>query len=227
MSFAPSNSGANSRTLSVVLAGGASRRMGRSKAELQLPDGRTLLERVVAELLPISGAVAISVAATDIKVRSKIAGCATIADSRKDCGPCAGVEAALFWAGERGFDWVLTLPVDLPFLPTPWLGQTQKNAAKSGALAGYLIARDGAEAQLCGAWSAHAAAKTSAYLNDGGRSVLGLHQVLGSLAVCASDFADWDAYPHALHNLNYPEDWEQAQAIMQALGQSPGARRVT
>lgn len=92
------------KTLGAVLAGGRSSRFGSDKA-LAVLDGRTLLDHALAALDPHCDAVV-------------IVGRDEIADwPRADMGPLGGIAGALIHAVDRGFDQVLTAPVDCVRLP--------------------------------------------------------------------------------------------------------------
>jgi molybdopterin-guanine dinucleotide biosynthesis protein A len=92
------------RTLGAVLAGGRSSRFGSDKA-LAMLDGRTLLDHASAALRPHCDALV-------------IVGRGEIADwPRPDMGPLGGIAGALIHAAERGYDRLLTAPVDCVRLP--------------------------------------------------------------------------------------------------------------
>lgn len=95
-----------------VLAGGRSRRMGRDKAFLQL--GNKPLVQLAAEKLRC--------VASEVNVlgnRSELASYgALVADLHADSGPLGGIEAAI---RHTPTDWILILPVDMPFLPAALL----------------------------------------------------------------------------------------------------------
>jgi molybdopterin-guanine dinucleotide biosynthesis protein A len=90
--------------LGAVLAGGRSSRFGSDKA-LAMLGGRTLLDHAVAALGSHCDAVV-------------VVGRGEIADwPRGDMGPLGGIAGALIHAAEKGFDRVLTAPVDCVRLP--------------------------------------------------------------------------------------------------------------
>jgi len=93
----------------LVLAGGRSSRMGREKALLLLPDGRTLLQRQI-DLLQAAGAGSVNVSVGPGKV-FPMAGAGVISDAVSDAGPLAGIAAGLR-AAPPGL--VLVLAVDMP-----------------------------------------------------------------------------------------------------------------
>jgi molybdopterin-guanine dinucleotide biosynthesis protein A len=93
----------------VVLAGGASSRFGRNKAE-EVWRGRTLLDWSVAALDPLCGAVFVS--------GQGHAGRESVADRpRPGLGPLGGLAGAMTTAHDRGYTRILSLPCDTPQLP--------------------------------------------------------------------------------------------------------------
>lgn len=94
--------------LGVVLAGGESRRFGSDKSGATL-GGRPLIQHAIDALAPHVDAVAISGA--------RFGDLPTIGDRpRPGLGPLGGLAGALRYAGENGFDAVLTVPCDTPLL---------------------------------------------------------------------------------------------------------------
>lgn len=97
------------RVLGAVLAGGKSRRFGSDKA-LALLDRRPLIEHVIGALAAHAEAVVVS--------GRDWPGLVSIADRPAGgCGPLAGLNAALRFARERGYDAVLCAPLDVHPLP--------------------------------------------------------------------------------------------------------------
>lgn len=107
----------------VVLAGGASRRMGRDKALLTL-GGLTLLDRQAAKLAALAHKVVVS----GDPSRYGSYGRPVVVDPPGAAGPLAGIVAAL-----AGGD-ALVLAVDLPFVPAPLLSHLMEVAGPDGAL---------------------------------------------------------------------------------------------
>ncbi len=124
----------------IILAGGASRRMGRDKAGIRLDDGQTLLERTIAGVVR-AGATEVVVAgddpdAPDAPDATPSVTTAAVTYVREDpplSGPVPALDAAL----ERvSADVVLVLPCDLA---EPATAATHLVAAASGLVSG----RDG------------------------------------------------------------------------------------
>ena len=109
------------RILGVVLAGGLSTRFGSDKALAEL-GGRSLLDRALAMLERQCDAV--------IVAGRSDAPCAVVADRpRAGMGPLGGLNAALHHAAARGFDAVLSIPVDGFDLPADLVGELSPSPA--------------------------------------------------------------------------------------------------
>jgi molybdenum cofactor guanylyltransferase len=102
----------------LILAGGRSSRMGRDKALLTLPDGRTLLARQ-ADILRAAGAVKI-LASVRPEHETKLPGITAVHDAVAEAGPLAGIAAGLR-AAPSGL--VLVLAVDMPAMQAAHLRQ--------------------------------------------------------------------------------------------------------
>lgn len=92
-----------------VLVGGAGTRMGESKTQVRLPDGRRMIEPVIQALEMTCGEV--------IVVGGAEPGYRHLADRRSGAGPLAGVETVLASNIDSNY---LICPADLP-LVTPGL----------------------------------------------------------------------------------------------------------
>jgi molybdopterin-guanine dinucleotide biosynthesis protein A len=96
-----------------VLAGGKSSRMGRDKALLELA-GKPLVQHAVVKLQRICAEVHLLGNRNELAVYGPL-----VRDVHEGRGPLSGIEAAL---EDSQYDWNLFMPVDMPFLPTSFLG---------------------------------------------------------------------------------------------------------
>jgi molybdopterin-guanine dinucleotide biosynthesis protein A len=107
------------RPLGVVLAGGASRRMGRDKASLEL-DGESLALRAARRLAEVCATVVIAGGG-----RASVPGFPAVADG-PGRGPAAGIlGAARAWPGWS----LLVLACDLPRVPAALLAELARSSA--------------------------------------------------------------------------------------------------
>jgi molybdopterin-guanine dinucleotide biosynthesis protein A len=91
-----------------VLAGGLSTRMGQDKALLEL-GGVPLIELAVQKLGAVVSKVRILGSRPEFQAHAPM-----VEDLYKGCGPLGGLDAAL---ADTTSDWILILPVDMPFVP--------------------------------------------------------------------------------------------------------------
>jgi len=100
----------------MILAGGMSRRMGGDKSLCEL-GGRPLIAHVIDRIRPQVSDLIINAGNGD---RFEEFGLEIAADTVEgQAGPLAGVLTGMEWVSENrpGTEWVLTVPVDTPFLP--------------------------------------------------------------------------------------------------------------
>jgi molybdopterin-guanine dinucleotide biosynthesis protein A len=97
----------------VILAGGASRRLGRNKA-LERIGGKTLLERVVGAIAPLTAEVIVVVASPAQAAALPLpAGVRVVSDRFPGCGSLGGIYTGLSASPEP---WTLVVACDMPFL---------------------------------------------------------------------------------------------------------------
>ena len=99
-----------------VLAGGRSNRMGRDKATIPLPNGFALLDQAL-HTLKSAGARELLVSVRQVQTYGRPE-THEVTDSVENCGPLAGLLAALDAAAT---DHVVVLAVDLPAMPPDYL----------------------------------------------------------------------------------------------------------
>jgi molybdopterin-guanine dinucleotide biosynthesis protein A len=119
------------RILAVILAGGLARRMDGASKPLADLAGSPLIERVVAVARRQNLPIAINLHQITPQAIEPFAqlGLPFIADAVPDhAGPLAGVLGALDHAAANGFDAVLSLPCDSPFLPDDLVARLVREA---------------------------------------------------------------------------------------------------
>jgi len=149
-----------------VLVGGRSDRMGADKAKLQIA-GRSLVERAVATLRPMCSEVFLCGSRPDLATYGPV-----LPDSREGAGPLTALVSALRHVSELGYDaFAVTLPVDVPLLPTELLRFLLERAHRSGGWATIPVAVERPQ-PLCGIFSAHLAAPLEGLLHGGESKVM-------------------------------------------------------
>ena len=184
-----------------VLAGGASRRMGRDKALLQL-DGVPMVVRT-ARLAGMRGA---SVTVVGPPEQYASLGLAVVPDRWPGAGPLGGIATAL---GASSVDWNLILSCDLPYLTWEWLEWLIARAAESTAQAVVPESQRGLE-PLAAMYRKNCGLPFSSALERGVRRVSeALDEILFE-KVTASEWYAVSSADMLFHNMNEPEDFTEA-----------------
>lgn len=168
------------RVLGAILAGGRSTRFGSDKALATL-DGRALIDRVADALRPqVDALVVVGRSHPDVTC---------IPDRPSpDLGPLGGIAAALHHATTHGFQQVLTVPCDAPFLPAGL--RVQLSASGSAAYRTDL--------PVVGWWPASAGMALDRLLTEGGsRSIRAFADRIDAVGITV---------PGEIANINTPDD---------------------
>jgi len=174
----------------LVLAGGASRRMGTDKALLLL-DGEPMVLRAVRCLSPICAEVL--VASGDGR-RLDHLGLRQVADTIPGAGPLAGIAAGLQAAANP---LVAVIAVDMPHANPNVVLRLARSWAGEPAVIPVV---GGRPEPLHAVWARSAAPALVAFLQGGGRAVKEALSVLGARLV------DLDGAMAFVTNVNAPED---------------------
>lgn len=178
----------------IILAGGASSRMGTPKALLPFGDN-TLLDAVIARAAPQVQAFAINAPRNSAGTYRLRFAQTILPDLYEDnLGPLCGIVTGLTWCEA---EWLAAFPCDTPFLSRDLVAQLAKHANDKPVVA--------KGAQVCGLWPKACLPHLKAGLESGGlRSVLGAVEHLGG-TVC-----EIAATEHAFFNINTVDDLREA-----------------
>lgn len=189
------------RIAGIIIAGGRSSRMGEEKAFLTIGD-RSIVARVIERLAPQVATVAIN--ANGPASRFADLGFTVVPDLRNDVGtPLAGLHVALVWARNEGFDAVLTVPSDCPFLPRDLVLRLAAGELPAVASSGGRIH------VLTGLWPTGLLEGLEQAMDGGG-----MFRVKDWVALAHAVPVDWPVSPFdPFFNVNTPEELALARRI--------------
>lgn len=185
----------------VVLAGGASRRMGRDKA-LMVVDGQRLVDRAVDLLRAIADDV---VVASGSRTIDRLA-VPQVRDQPQGAGPLGGLAAGLVRAEHQV---VHVLACDLPHADLALLRALADRWRGEPAV---IPSADGRPQPLHAVWAAGTAAALTALLDRGVRSVMDAVDRLGATILTDDETAVLATEPRWATNLNRPSDLQTGGA---------------
>lgn len=195
--------------LGVLLAGGRSRRMGGTNKAFLCVGGQTLAGRAIARLAPQCGALLIS-ANRDASMLAGH-GVPVLADVMLDYGgPLAGILTAMDWAARErpATQWILSAPVDAPFLPDD-LGARLWNVACNIGKQVALAASNGQTHFVCGLW--HTGLRNRIHHMLVERAINRAEAIAES---CGYETVQWAGAPFdPFFNVNTPEDLAMAETF--------------
>lgn len=186
----------------VILAGGEGTRMGGGKP-LRMLSERTLLDRALAFGKILSGPIAVAIGH---KGQFPVQDAELVLDEPSVVGPLSGLIAGLRFATQSGVEALLTIPVDMPFLPDDLPARLASALPGNGAA----IAGSGGELHpVCGMWRLQTLDAIPNYLATGRRSLKGFAEAVGYAAV------EWTTKPFdPFLNINSPRDLELAEKLL-------------
>jgi molybdopterin-guanine dinucleotide biosynthesis protein A len=208
---------ADDLTLGVILAGGASRRMGGNHKGLMELGGVPMLKHVADRLAPQVAELAISVHGAGDAFRRF--GLPLIADAASEQhGPLAGVLAGLSWAHSSRPEarWIVTAPCDAPFCPRRLVAVLRGAAhAAHGDRPGIAIAASNGRSHFAfGLWPVALRADLDAYLGAGERRMQGWIERHPHVAVEFPVLQRGDRTIDPFFNVNTPSDIDTARQLL-------------
>jgi molybdopterin-guanine dinucleotide biosynthesis protein A len=188
-----------------ILAGGQSRRMGQDKAFLEL-GGRTLLARAMAIAQSVTTTVRI------VAPQEKFLTIAhTIEDTYADCGPLAGIHAALT---HTSTELNLILAVDLPFVEADFLSYLVAQATQITALVTVPEAAKGLQ-PLCAVYRREFLGAAENALKKKKNKIDALFGRVETRVITEQEITRMGFSPRMFQNLNTREDFEKAAQAFQ------------
>jgi molybdopterin-guanine dinucleotide biosynthesis protein A len=191
-----------------VLAGGASSRLGRDKALIEL-GGKSLLLHAADLLRSVVPRV------TVVASRPEYAalGLSIIPDDWPGSGPLGGIVTALRHSALDPTlrDWNLILGCDLPFITREWLEFLVRRSQHSSANAIVPVSSTGLE-PLCALYRTSCASELAASLDRGVRKIAKALEVLHVEYIAASETIVFDSHGRLFKNMNTSADLDEVQA---------------
>jgi molybdopterin-guanine dinucleotide biosynthesis protein A len=185
-----------------VLAGGASTRMGRDKALLEL-DGVPMIVRMARLAEPhVDSVTVVGPPERYAHLNPRV-----VADHRQGAGPLGGIVTALAASSSH---WNLILGCDLPYLTAEWLVWLIAQTPDSPAQAVVPESKRGLE-PLAAMYREDCAVAFSAALERGVRRVSEALDGIFFERVTAGQWHEVGPAETLFHNMNTPEDFAEAQ----------------
>lgn len=188
----------------VVLCGGGSERMGRSKALLDF-GGESLLQRVVRLVSQAAHPVVVS-AAADQDLPGLDPGVLVVRDSVPDRGPLQGLADGLAAVG-GGCHAAFVCTCDAPFIAPAYVRRLAELLGRHDAVVPLSGER---RHTLSAVYRISVAVQAGRLLERGGRRMRELLDMIDVRFVTPDAWADLDLDFDALRNVNTPEEYRQA-----------------
>lgn len=204
-------------TFGLLLAGGASTRLGRDKALLPLPGSPLTLAQNAHRILLETGLPVLLAARDEARAAALLPGCPAVVD-----GPGRGPAAALLGAHAAFPEAaLLTLACDLPAVPAALLRQL---AATAGDWVAPAWQEDGDQLEpLCALYRPPALAALARRVAAGHFDLQGLRQEKGLLLtrLGRDQLAPFGAPERLFANINRPADYAALTRLAEEAGQPP------
>jgi len=185
----------------IILAGGASKRMGRDKASLSV-NGETLLQSVIARVQPLFVHTSISVRQPRADVLLP-----QICDTQADGGPLVGLISAL---EKITTPWVFMVACDMPFVVPALIEQLASLRADHQAV----IPVVDEHAQPLAAFYARSCLPVlQQSLASGNKSLLGAMKTFDVRYVAADELVQFDPQLRSFFDLDTPQDVALAEGM--------------
>ena len=183
--------------------------MGRDKSLLRLA-GRTLLESSLERMRSVTEKVFIVGSRPDLSAYAPV-----VPDIYGNCGPLGGIHAAV---SASAAELNLVLAVDMPAVPEGFLRKLVAAARESQAVVTVPQTQRGFQ-PLCAIYRSEFRTIAEAALKAGDYKIDRLFPRVKLRIVGENEIGKWGYKAEVFHNLNSPEDVEQALPMPQTGGQ--------
>lgn len=190
----------------LILAGGKASRFGKDKRFAMLA-GRPLIDHAIGRMEPQVDQLALS-SNDPVKGWEHLV---HLADQQAEQGPILGIAEGLAFAADEGFDWLVTVPADSPFVVNDLV---QRLTHPAGQAAVRFAASNGRRHPVFGAWRTDLVAALWAQIAAGERKIDRAADALGGY-----DQVEWPVDPDLgdpFFNINRTADLTAAQMVYAA-----------
>ncbi len=206
MTFDSATLKSTGKTAIIILAGGDGRRIGGSKHDKRL-NGKPLLEYTMERAALYGDNIAIQLAYENQIDSVDIP---QIIDEPDINGPLGGVIAALKWCKIHGYDSMLTLPCDCPFLPDDLL--TRLSTAANGSDSIAMPVSHESLHPVCSLW------QTSHLMQLQNNADKGQLSLKRNALDCGIIKVEWDTQTYdPFFNVNTLDELKEAEQILKRL----------
>jgi molybdopterin-guanine dinucleotide biosynthesis protein A len=185
-----------------ILAGGQARRFGgRDKGGL-IVEGRTILERQLAELTTLTADIVIVGPGDGVRGPARI-----VADKIPGSGPLGGLHAAL---SETTGAATIVIACDMPYVSAPFLGHLLSLTQDADAV---VPRTERGYHPLCAAYTRACLAPAAARLADGRLKMIDLLQDVRLRVVTTNEIDAFGDHHRLLANVNTPGEYGSLEAL--------------
>jgi molybdopterin-guanine dinucleotide biosynthesis protein A len=194
------------KPVAVLLAGGSARRMGGGDKSLNMLSGLPILAHVIARIRSQVSALILN--ANGDPARFAEWGLPVVADAiPENPGPLAGIHAGMVWAASQGAPYIVSIPTDLPFLPTDLIARL----ASGRGQADIAVARSaGKPHPVVALWPVRLAAELHRAVTE--QAMRKVAAFAARYHVAYIDFPVGEIDP--FFNVNTPDDLQRAQSVV-------------
>ncbi|MCC3861801.1 molybdenum cofactor guanylyltransferase MobA [Pseudemcibacter aquimaris] len=185
------------RPLYVILAGGGSSRMGGVDKYTLMLGERPILDHIIARIEPQASKILFN-CNKEIDVSLTV-----IRDQKPNLGPLGGIQAALEYAKEKGYNSVITVACDTPFIPENLTSRLQSLEGNPLVIA----ASNGRLHPVVARWYVSLLDQVTEALDQGERKLMKFIDNI-EYAIC-----EWNEPRDPFFNINRPEDLKKAESL--------------
>jgi molybdopterin-guanine dinucleotide biosynthesis protein A len=186
-----------------ILAGGRARRFGGRDKSALVVDGRTILERQMAELSELT--TDIMIVGGNLSQPPTLA--RTVPDRLPGCGPLGGLHAALENAISEA---TLVVACDMPYLSAPFLGYLLALTREADAV---VPRSERGYHPLCAAYTRACLAPVAARLAKGHLKMIDLLDDVRVRVVTTDEVSGFGDHRRLLANVNTPAEYGALEAV--------------